>query len=104
MLIDWHTNLWLDEHLAEDHRRDMNVRSGGRKTDASPQRHEAEVASVADKFVVIALKGPRLGFAVPNEFVADYVKKFPGRAVDFACVDPLDPAAPAQLEHAIKGL
>ena len=56
MLIDWHTNLWLDEDLAADHRVSMNVRSGGRSTDSSPDRHEREVAGVADRFVVIALK------------------------------------------------
>ncbi|MDZ4735873.1 MAG: amidohydrolase family protein [Rhodospirillaceae bacterium] len=104
MLIDWHTNLWLDEHLTEEHRRDMNVRSGGRKTDASPQRHERDVAGVADRFGVVAIRWPRLGVDVPNDFVADYVSRFPDRAVGFACVDPMDPGAPDELERAIKTL
>ena len=55
-LIDWHTNLWLDEHLAEQYRTDMHVRSGGRQTDAGPVRHAEKVAGVADKFIVLALR------------------------------------------------
>lgn len=102
MLIDWHTNLWLDEHLDEHHRNDMNVRSGGRMTNASPSRHEIEVAGVADKFAVVAIRWPRLGVDVPNDFVADYVARFPGRAVGFACIDPREPGAGDELERAIK--
>ncbi len=104
MLIDWHTNLWLDEHLSEQNRAGMRKSSGGRRTDAPPERHEAEIAAVADKFVVITCKWPRCGTDVPNDFVADYVARHRDRAVGFACVDPNDPGAPDELERAVRTL
>jgi uncharacterized protein len=102
MIIDWHTNLWLDDHIDADHLSAMHVRSGGRSTDAGPDRHRSKVAEVAEKFVVITMKWPRLGVDVPNDFVADYVAQFPGRAVGFACVEPNDPNAESELQRAVK--
>jgi predicted TIM-barrel fold metal-dependent hydrolase len=103
-LIDWHTNLWLDEHLSHEHRSQMHTRSGGRATDAGPKRHRETVAAVAERFVLVTIQWERLGAKVPNDFVADYVKQHPGRAIGFACVDPNDPKAPDELERAIKKL
>ncbi len=103
-LIDWHTNLWLDEHLAEQYRKDMHVRSGGRATDAGPDRHAEKVAGVADKFIVLALRWTQLGVVVPNEYVAEYVARYPGRAIGFASVDPADADAPDELERSVKSL
>jgi len=104
MIIDWHTNVWLDEHLTEKTRAHMGRSSGGRPTDGSPARHEREVLPVAEKFIIIACRWPRCGFDVPNEFVASYVARFPGRAFGFACIDPQQPNAPDELEHAIRTL
>jgi uncharacterized protein len=104
MIIDWHTNLWLDEHIDVEHLTAMHVRSGGRATDASPDRHRRTVAAVAEKFIVITMKWPRLGVNVPNDFVAQYVAQFPGRAIGLACVEPRDPNAERELERAVKVL
>jgi predicted TIM-barrel fold metal-dependent hydrolase len=104
MLIDWHTNLWLAEHLSEKTRAGMARSSGGRPTDAGPERHTREIATVADKFVVITCKWPRCGTDVPNDFVADYVRRHADRAVGFACVDPNDADAADQLERAVTRL
>jgi uncharacterized protein len=104
MIIDWHTNLWLDEHIDAEHLTAMHVRSGGRSTDAGPERHRSTVAAVAEKFIVITMKWPRLGVNVPNDFVAYYVAQFPGRAIGLACVEPTDPNAERELERAIKVL
>jgi predicted TIM-barrel fold metal-dependent hydrolase len=62
------------------------------------------VADVCDKFVVVAMKWNRLGIHIPNEFVAEYVAEYPGRAVGFACVDPHDADAPAEFERAVVKL
>jgi uncharacterized protein len=97
-LVDWHTNLWLDEHLETGEM----ARRTGRSVDASPGAHEKNVVGWAEKFVVITV--PRLVANVPNEFVADYVARFPGRAIGLACVDPNDPGAPAKFERAITKL
>ncbi len=100
MLIDWHTNLWLPEHLGPEQRAEMGARTG-KSIAADAEAHQAGVAAVADKFVVLTLRWNQLGIHVPNEFVADYVARFPGRAVGFACVDPHDDDAPEELERAV---
>lgn len=102
-LIDWHTNLWLPEHLGPDQQAEMASKTN-RSIDADPEAHRANVVPVADKFVCLALRWNRLGIHVPNEFVADYVAQYPGRAMGFACADPNDPEGPAQFEHAITKL
>jgi predicted TIM-barrel fold metal-dependent hydrolase len=103
LFIDWHSNLWLPEHLGPEQRAEMGSKTG-RSVDASPEAHRAAVAAVCDRFVCVAMKWNRLGIHIPNEFVAEYVAEFPGRAVGFACVDPHDADAPAEFERAITKL
>jgi len=103
MIIDWHTNLWLPEHLGGDQHKEMSARTG-MSVDADEAAHRAGVAGTAEKFVVLTLRWNRLGIHVPNGYVADYVAKFPGRAIGFACVDPHDADAPEELERAVTGL
>ncbi len=102
MLIDWHTNLALPEHFAAGES-EFASRTG-QQIGSDPASHERHVAEEAEKFVVIALRFKRLKISVPDEFVADYVKRHEGRAKGFACVDPLDEDAPRELEYAIKEL
>jgi predicted TIM-barrel fold metal-dependent hydrolase len=102
MLIDWHTNLSTPEHFAAGE--NEFVSRVGVRIDPGPESHERHVARVADKFVVIAMNFKRLKIAVPNEFVADYVRRHGDRAKGFACVDPLEEDAPQQLRYAIKEL
>ena len=101
-LIDWHTHVWLPEHLGAEHEAEMAARTG-RKTSATPEQHRAAVET-ADKFVVIGIKWGRLGANVPNDFTAQYVAQYPGRAIGFACVDPNDPGAPVELGRSIRDL
>lgn len=102
-LIDWHTNVWLPEHLGEAQRSEMSSKTG-RSVDASPEAHRRLVAGVAEKFICIAMKWNRLGIHVPNEFVAEYMAEHKGRAVGFAGIDPHDDDAPKQFEHAVARL
>ncbi len=101
-LIDWHTNLWLPEYLGAQYE-EMGARTIA-DMDGSPEAHRKGVAETAEKFIVLALKFDQLGIRVPNEFVAEYVAQFPGRAIGFCGIDPLDPDSPDQLEHAVKEL
>jgi predicted TIM-barrel fold metal-dependent hydrolase len=104
ILVDWHTNLWIDEHLTREHLDAMHARSGGRSTDAGPERHRKTVADVADQFVIVTMHWPRLGVDVPNDYTAQYVQQFPGRAVGMACVDPMNPNAAKELERCVTQL
>ena len=65
--------------------------------------HEEAMASV-EAAVVLAFAAPAVGFDVPNEYVADYVRAHPEKLIGFASVDPNDREAPDQLEHAVSVL
>lgn len=102
-LIDWHCNLWLPEHYPAEHWQEMVARMGP-KMHASPADFEAKVANTAEKFVLVAMKWPRLGTNIPNDFVAAFNDKHKGRSRAFACVDPFEPNAPEELRKAVRNL
>lgn len=103
MIIDWHTNLSLPEHGMETGPASMKGRTGATQS-GDPAAFAEKVASVAEKFVVITMYFPRLGMRVPNEFVAEHVAKYKGRAIGLAGIDPFEADAPKKLEHAVKEL
>jgi hypothetical protein len=76
----------------------------GRSTLADPARHKTAVAAHAERFVIVGIKWGQLGANVPNEFVAEGVRSYGGRAVGLACVDPHDTDAPRELERAFTTL
>lgn len=102
-LIDWHSHCWLQEHLGQEHAAELAARTHG-GPEADPEQHRAGVASTADKFVVVGIRWGQLGANVPNDFVAEYVAQYPGRAIGLSSVDPNDADAPAEFERAIKTL
>ena len=103
MLIDWHTNLALPEHYAADEGGEFAKRVNV-ETPGTPESHREHVVARTDKFVVVTMYFPLLKTFVPNEFVADYVRQYPGRAKGFACVEPMAADASRKLEYAIKEL
>lgn len=104
MLVDWHTNMWLPEHGMESSGpSNMKSRTSSTQT-GDPESFERNVASVAEKFVVLTMYFPRIGIRVPNEYVAENIAKYKGRAVGLACVDPFEADAPKKLEYAVKEL
>ena len=102
-LIDWHTHCYLPEHVDPASAAAMEAR-GLSSGDAGPDRHRRGVSDGgADKFVVIRMP-TRWGRGIPNDFIAEYVARYPGRAVGFAAVDPNDADAPAELERSVTRL
>src|SRR5215475_15886923 len=102
-LVDWHTHCYLPEHVDAESRTAMQARGlmGG---EAGPEHHRRGVADGgAERFVVIKMP-TRWGRAIPNDFIADYVARYPGRAVGFAVVDPHDAAAPKEFERCVRTL
>ena len=102
-LIDWHTHTWKPEHMTAQARSDMKVHGviGG---EATPDDHKKSVVDGgAEKFVVI--NAPVRAYKkIPNDFIADYVAQYPGRAVGFASVDPNDPTAAEEFERSVTDL
>src|SRR5262249_47688780 len=59
MLIDWHTNLALEEHYSEEED-EYVTRVGGLGRAGTPELHEKHVAQVCHKFVVVTMQFRRL--------------------------------------------
>jgi len=90
----------MREDFANDLRR---VWSPIASTTASINEHWVEAEKV-DRTIVVAFAAPASGLNVPNEYVADYVKKHEEKLIGFASVDPRDPRACVEFEHSIREL
>lgn len=104
MIVDCHTHLADIGHLGGE------VVEGARKAWGSacnlaavPERH-AEAMKDCDAFIVLPIDAEEIGYSIPNEYVADYVKKDPSRRIGFASVDPNRIGADKLLREAVLGL
>jgi len=102
-LIDWHMHCWLPEHREEQARAVMKAH-GVRGGDGFPENHKRAIEEAGvGKFVVI--NSPRRpGHIVPNDFIAEYVSQYPGRAIGLASVNPNDSDAAQDFKRSIKDL
>ena len=102
-LIDWHTHCYLPAHTGAESQATMRARGviGG---EAWPELHRRGVAEGgAEKFVVIKMP-TKWGRGIPNDFIAEYVGRYPGRAVGFTAIDPTEGDAAAELERCVTKL
>ncbi|WP_158594335.1 GNAT family N-acetyltransferase [Cohnella faecalis] len=102
MIFDCHTHLFGPGHFGGPTLAAAK-RAWGEHTEmlALPEQHEENIKDI-DGAIVLAFDGPATGMNVPNEYVADYVSKKPGRLFGFASVDPNRDNAAGILEAAIK--
>lgn len=119
-LVDIHTHVfWYPDHLSDElvddalaAKRVKAERSGGlahlerfdrHANDARPDDHHAATAA-ADKVVVFGIRAKAVGFDVPNEVIADYVRRDPDRLEGWASIDPTDADCLDQLDHCVTDL
>ncbi|MBI2939709.1 MAG: amidohydrolase [Chloroflexi bacterium] len=105
MIVDCHTHLGRAEQYGRFLREALG-RSGdhrGVTLDVTPERHWAAMASV-DRAIVFGINAVFFDMRVPNEEVASYVATHPDKLIGFMSVDPGDPGALDQLEHAAADL
>src|SRR5690625_2115892 len=104
MIFDCHTHIFGPGHRSEA-RVAAGRKAWGDKYNplALPEDHWESVKDI-DGAIVLAFDAPATGTQVPNEYVAEYVAKKPGKLFGFASVDPNNHLAPSQLEEAIKDL
>jgi hypothetical protein len=100
MIIDVHTHLGeYPRHLSEGLLAEARATWGADVAlGTTPEAHYEAMRGV-DRAIVLAFQAPAAGFDVPNDYVADYVRRDPGRLIGFGSVDPHDPAAPEELER-----
>jgi uncharacterized protein len=103
-IVDCHTHVGLaGTHVGGAFLADLVAAWGKPLWDVRLDDHAAAVEGVA-KAIVLAFDAPAIGLEVPNEYVADYVRKQPGKLIGFASVDPARPRAPEILEAAVRDL
>lgn len=106
MIVDVHTHVWETPcHIGEQFIHDAKVTAGEGYKDISVNldRHW-EAMQAVDRAVVLGFRARHVNVLVPNEYVADYVGKNPDRLIGFCSVDPQDPDAVEQLDHAVQTL
>ncbi len=104
-IIDWHSHIWLPEHLGDKFGPQIDGHYAQKPSEhGTPEAHRAAMdADGVTHSVVIALTSDHLGMKVPNEFIADYVRDDP-RLVGIASVDPNHPDCRDEFIHAITDL
>jgi predicted TIM-barrel fold metal-dependent hydrolase len=120
MIIDVHTHLmWYPDHIGERFAREalasklVKLRMSGGAAyagsldlhayDSTPELHW-KASTTADRVVVFGLQARATDVWVPNELVASYVAEHPDKLIGWASIDPSQPDAIEQLEHAVEGL
>jgi len=63
-----------------------------------------EMEGVVDKAIIVAVKFRKLGFNIPNDYVAECVKKYPDKFAGICCVDPTEEDAVSELERCVTEL
>lgn len=102
--IDWHTHVWLQEHLGEF---GTGLDVSGRQLSGQcwsgmgshADHDEAMARAGVDGFIVLGLCSRFLRLEIPNDYIAEQVRRHPGRAVGVGSVDPNDPAALDELRR-----
>jgi predicted TIM-barrel fold metal-dependent hydrolase len=113
MIVDCHTHVWQSpEQLGQLDLGDLPRRARAQAPRISPNRtiwraipsadveyHLAQSGAV-DKSIVLGFKSRYLKAEVPNQYVADYVKRFPQKLIGFAGIDPTELGAVGELRLA----
>jgi predicted TIM-barrel fold metal-dependent hydrolase len=121
MIVDVHTHIWqspaqlgqLDLGNSPRLARKRPTRVSGQKgawrslPAADPDHHWAESGAqsgTVDKTIVLGFKSRYLQAEIPNQFVADYVGRFPAKLIGFAGIDPTEKNAAAEVVTAKQDL
>jgi predicted TIM-barrel fold metal-dependent hydrolase len=101
-IVDWHSHVWRPEHLSAEWREQLDGHYPHLpSTCGDYDDHEAAMRDAGvTACIVLALWSEHLGVRIPNEYIAEYITRWDGRAVGVGSVDPNLPTAPDQVRHA----
>lgn len=105
-IVDWHSHVWEPEHLGSEWGPQLDAKYTHRPSHGgSYEAHEEAMsrAGVTD-CLVIGLWSDYLDLHIPNEYIAEYVARWGGRAIGVASVDPNRPTAVDELAYASETL
>jgi uncharacterized protein len=101
VIVDCHTHVGAREHFSGEFLADMERAWGPQANPARSLEEHWETVGQVDRAIVLAFAAPRIGFDVPNDYVAAYVAEHPEKLIGFASVDAADPEAVPKLERAV---
>jgi len=105
VIIDCHTHVGEDQHFSKDFIADARAASKNPNQQICVKLSEHwKAMEVTDKAIVLGFRAHHVGYVVPNEYVADYVKQHPEKLLGFCSVDPNDDDAVEQLDYSILKL
>jgi len=117
MIVDCHTHIWQSPdqlgqlELGNPPRsprsrptRVSAVQSLWRHVPAADPEHHWAQSSTVDKSIVLGFKSRYLHAEIPNQFVSDYVQRFPQKLIGFAGVDPTEDTALDEVHTAKEDL
>lgn len=101
---DVHTHVWAPQHLSEEFMADLlRAWPNAEGVDAGYEAHSRHAAA-ADRAVVLAFDAPYSGFVVPDDYVAEYVRRDEKRLVGFCSIDPQRGQVAERLDRAMQDL
>ena len=113
MIVDCHTHVWQSpDQLGQLDLGDLPKRARVQAPRVSPNRtiwrsipsadveHHWASSGTVDKSIVLGFKSRYLRAEIPNQYVADYVKRFPSKLIGFAGIDPTERDAVAEVKVA----
>lgn len=102
MIVDVHTRVWQSTEQLGNVVHELRRRrpEPWDRPDASLDSHR-DAADQVDAAFVLGMRYDNLAAAIPNHFLADYVKSAADRLLGFAGVDPSAPKPVKQLEEAL---
>lgn len=101
MIVDCHTHVGDERHFGGAFMADAARAWGADYSPARTLEQHWQAVEDVDHAIVLAFAAPAVGFDVPNDYVADYVRQHPEKLTGFASVDPGRPGAVAELERAL---
>lgn len=114
MIIDCHMHSWKypDHFNREAMLRNQPARRRGwtedrfkQMWDSPIERYIAEMDGVVDKAILMGLKSwDTFGVDIPNEYLADIVKKYPDKFAWCCCVNPTEEGALEEVRHCVEDL
>lgn len=102
-MIDYHTHVGEERHYSEEFLAEGFKMRGAPALKTTLEGHTRAMAGVTHA-IVLAFRSRLLGFEVPNEYVAEYCRRDPEKLRGFACVDPHDRGALAELKRCVNEL
>ncbi len=104
MIFDCHTHVFGPGHFGGATLAAVKRAWGDDADMTALPEHNWECVKDYDGAIVLAFDAEATGIVVPNDYVADYVAKHPGKLFGFASVDPNKLNAASILEAAVREL